>query len=60
MDILSRYPCIEASINPRDLDYFSHILAIETSEIVSRYETILNYIYQYIHTLNLERISEEF
>ena len=46
-DILSSYPCVKASIDPQDLDYFLHILATEVS-VVNCYATILNYISQYI------------
>ena len=59
-DILSRYPCVETPINPQDLDYFSHILAIEVSEVVNCYETILNYVYQHIQTLTFKGFPEEF
>ena len=59
-DVLSRYPCAEAPIDPQDLDYFPHILAIEASEVVNCYETIFNYVYQYIQTLTFEGIPEEF
>jgi len=44
-EILSRYPWVEALIDPQDLDYFPHILAIEVSKVVTCYETILNYVY---------------
>ena len=47
-DILSRYPQAEAYINPQDLDYFPHILAMEISEGINCYESILNYVYQHI------------
>ena len=47
-DILSRYLYTKALIVSQDLDYISYILAIEASEIVNYYETIFNYIYQYI------------
>jgi len=59
-DILSRYLYMEAPIDLQDLDYFPHILAIEVSEVVNCYETILNYIYQYIQTLTFKGIPEEF
>jgi len=59
-DILSRYPCAEASIDPQDLDYFPHILAIKVSEVVNCYKTILNHVYQHIQTLTFEGIPEEF
>jgi len=41
-DILSRYPQAEAPIDPQDLDYFPHILAMEISEGINCYESILN------------------
>ena len=59
-DILSRYPCVKAPIDPQDLDYFPYILAIEVSEVANCYETILNYVYQHIQTPTFEGISEEF
>ena len=59
-DILLRYPCEKAPIDPQDLDYFSHILAMKVSEVVNCYTTIINHIYQYIQTLTFEGIPEEF
>ena len=59
-DILSRYLYVEAPIDPQDLNYFAHILAIEVSEVANCYETILNYVYQHIQTPTFEGISEEF
>jgi len=59
-DIFSRYLCVEAPIDPQDLDCFSHIQAIEISEVVNCYEIILNYVYQYIQTLTFEGIPEDF
>ena len=47
-DILSRYLYAEALIDPQDLNYFSHILAIDVSEVINCYKTSLNHVYQQI------------
>jgi len=60
VDIFSRYLCGKALIDPQDLDYFPHILAIEVPEVVNCYETILNHVYQHIQTLTFEGIPDEF
>ena len=59
-DILLRYLCMEAPIDPYDLDCFPHILVIEVSKAVDCYETNFNHVYQYIQTLTFEEIPEEF
>jgi len=57
-DILSRYPQAEAPIDPQDLNYFLHILAMEISEGINCYKPILNYVYQHFQTLTFEEIPE--
>ena len=42
------------------MNYFSHILVIETLEAVNCYEPTFNYVYQYIQYLTFEEIPEEF